>query len=252
MINPFHLLALSATSAYVLYPLIGLYFVLAAYTVLGDWPRAGDRQRIGLLWFIALPTTAFLALWLAGGVVLSLLLWLQWGDAGYYYGKWIAGVVAVIASAILLVRLATGWATRRYLRFNAWGAGLCAGLLGAMYFIHFAEGIDGWTARGAAENKFAYLMKGSEFYPPHLPRRIVDETTPSLAAHNGKAFAIYIGEARAAEIRVMPYYRWWWSVGYFRNFPFGEGLSIQEQVQKFHERLKEAKKVPERKHSGSH
>jgi hypothetical protein len=92
-------------------------------------------------------------------------LWLQWGDVGYFYGKWIAGIVAVTISATLLVRLATGWATRGYLRFNAWGAGLCAGLLGAMYLIHFVEGIDGWTARGAAENTFAHLMKPSEFYP---------------------------------------------------------------------------------------
>lgn len=112
-----------------------------------------------------------------------------------------------------------------------------------MYLLEIAQRIDGWTARGAAENQFAHLMKPSEWYPAHLPRRIVDETTPSLAAKKGKAFALYIGEARAMEIRVMPYYRWWWSVRYSRNFPFGEGLSVQEQLRKFHERLNEKKKA---------
>ena len=163
--SPFLLLALSATAAYVIYPLIGLYFVLAAYTVLGGRPRTGDLQQIRLLWFIVLPMAAFLALWLAGGVALSLLMWLQWGDAGHYYGKWTAPIVAAIASAILLVRLASGRVTRRYLRFNAWGAAVCLGLLGAMYFLNFAEGIDGWTAQEAAENQFAHLMKGKRVTP---------------------------------------------------------------------------------------
>jgi hypothetical protein len=149
-------------------------------------------------------------------------------------------------SAIMLVRLATGWATRRYLRFNAWAAGLCMGLIGAMYFIQFVEGIHGWTARGAAENQFAHLMKASEYYPDHLARRIVDETTPDLAAKGGKAFALYIGDARAMEVRVSRYYHWWWAVGYSRNFPFGEGLSIQEQVRLFRERVQRAKQAQER------
>jgi hypothetical protein len=148
MISPFYLLALSATSEYLLLPLMGLYPFLVLYTVLGGWPRAGDRQRIGLSWFIALPTASFLALWVAGSAVLALLLWLQWGDAGYFYGKRIAGVVAVIASAILLIRLATGRVTRRYLRFNVWGFGLCAGLLGAMYFIHFVEALTAGRLAG--------------------------------------------------------------------------------------------------------
>ena len=238
LIKPFYLVGFSETSAYVLYPLMGLYLVLSVYIVLGGWPRAGDRQQIRLWWFLALPTTTFLALWFSGGITCSLLGWLYWGDAGYFYGRWMAGVVAAIISAILLARLATGWATRRYVRFNAWGAGLCVVLFGAMYFLHFVEGIDGWTARGAAENQFAYLMGGSKFYPAHLPRHIVDETTPLLAAHHGKAFALYIGEARAAEVQVMPYYRWWWAVGRSRNFPYGEGLSTQEQVRRFHESLK--------------
>jgi hypothetical protein len=79
MINPFHLFALSEAAAYTLYPLIALYPLLTVYAVLGGWPRAGDRQKIRLSWFIALPRAAFFGLWLAGSAALSLLLWLQWG-----------------------------------------------------------------------------------------------------------------------------------------------------------------------------
>jgi hypothetical protein len=108
-----------------------------------------------------------------------------------------------------------------------------------VYFLEFANRIDGWTARGAAENKFAFMSEGTKWYPAHLPRRIVDETTPFLAAHDGKAFALYVGEARVAEVHVMPYYRWWWSVGYFRNFPDGQGeANVTEQLQRMMERLK--------------
>ena len=54
----------------------------------------------------------------------------------------------------------------------------------------------------------------------------------------GKSFTLYIGEAPAAEVRVMPYYHWWWTVSYFRNTPFaGEDLSIEEQFQRFRESL---------------
>jgi hypothetical protein len=241
VIMPFHLLGMSEASTYVLYCLIAFYLLLSVYTVLGGWPRAGDRQHIRLLWFLALPTTLFLALWFSGRTVWTILWWLlYWGDAGPYerYGVSTAGLVAVIVPAILLARLATGRVSRNYVRFNTWGVGLCAVLFGAFQFIDFADGIDGWTARGAAENKFAHLMEGSEFYPARLPRRIVDETTPYLASHRGRAFALYIGEARTAEVQVMPYYRWWWTVSSFRNFPFGEGLSTQEQLRRFHESLK--------------
>ncbi len=146
---------------------------------------------------------------------------------------------AMVVSVMLFARLVTGWVTGRYLRINAWGMALCIGLLSAFYLIEFADRIDGWTARGAAENKFAYLMKPSKFYPGHLPRRIADETTPALAGNGGKAFTLYIGESPAAEVRVVPYYRWWWTQGYFRTTPFaGENLSTKEQVERFRESLK--------------
>ncbi len=238
-----HLLGFSKESTFVLNPLMGIALLLPVYTVLGGWPPTGDRRQVRLLWLLTLPTLVFVALWLAGGIVWSLLLWLQSGDAGYSFGKLVAGVVATFTSSILFVRLATGRVTRRYLRLHAWGTGLCIGLFGAMHFLHFAEGIDGWTAQGAAENQFAHYMKGSEFYPARLPRRIADETTPSLAAHNGKAFALCIGSLRVHEIRVMPYYRWWWSVSYSRNFPFGEGLSTAEQLRRFEELLKKKRRM---------
>jgi hypothetical protein len=170
-------------------------------------------------------------------------LWLWQGERYLRLAGWYAGLFALAVAAILYIRLATGRASRRYVLINVWGAGLCVAFLGAMRLIHFAEGIDGWTARGAAENQFAYLMEGSEFYPAHLPRRIVDETTPQLAARGGKAYAIYVGDERASELRVMPYYRWWWSVGYSRKFAFGAGdLSIQEQVQRLHETLQKERR----------
>ena len=139
---------------------------------------------------------------------------------GYWeqYGNWTAAVVAMIVSAILLVRMATGRVTRRYLHGVTWGVAAIAALYCAVQVEHVVKRIDGWTARGAAENHFAYLMKGSKFYPDHLPRRLVDETTPFIAAHNGKAYALYVGDTRASEIHVMPCYRWWWTVGYSRHF----------------------------------
>ena len=87
-------------------------------------------------------------------------------------------------------------------------------------------------------------MKASDFYPEHMQRRIVDETTPDLAAHNGKLYALYMDELRVHEIHVMPYYRWWWSVGYSRNFPYGEGrLSVEEQYRRFEEALHKKRRV---------
>lgn len=244
MIVAFHLLALSKASAFVVYPLMGTCLLLPVYTVLGGWPRTGDRQHVRLLWLLTLPTMAFVGLWLAGATVWSILLWLQWGDAGYSYGKWAAGVIATITSLILFVRMAIGRVSRRYIRLHGWGTGLCAGLFGVMHFIQFAEGIDGWTARGAAENQFAHYMKASDFYPARMQRRIVDETTSDLAAHNGKLYALYMGELRVHEIHVMPYYRWWWSVGYSRNFPYGEGrLSVEEQLRRFEEALKKKRRI---------
>ena len=109
MVTPFHLLALTEASAYVVYALMGLYAALVLYAALGGWPRSGDRQKIGLSWFMALPWAAFFGLWLAGCAVWGLLLWLQFGDAGPNYAPWTSGIVAITASTILLVRLATGW-----------------------------------------------------------------------------------------------------------------------------------------------
>jgi hypothetical protein len=229
-------LALSETQAYALYPLIGLYVLLPAYAIVGGWPRGDDCRRVELSWLLMLPLGAFLGLWLAGNTIWTLFLWLWSGERHLDLASWFAGGFALLVSALLYIRLATGLVRRRYLHVNAGAAALCTALIGAMRFIAFADGIDGWTARGAAENSFAYLMKASEFYPADLSRRVIDETTPSLAAHGGKAYAIYIGDERASEIHVMPYYRWWWTVSYSRKFGFGGGtLSLKEQVQKVHE-----------------
>jgi hypothetical protein len=238
-LTDFLLIGLSKASAYALYPLIGLYLLLPVYTVLGGWQREGDRQQIRLLWFLVLPTAAFLALWLCGRVIWTLFLWLWVGEGYVQYESLASGTFAVAVAAIFLVRLATGRFGNSYVRINTWGMGLCVGLISAMYLIEFAQGIDGWTARGAAENRLAHLMDGSKFYPAHLPRRLVDETTPQLVGKNGKAFALYIGDALAAEIHVMPYYRWWWTLSYRRISPYGKGkFSTKEQIQRLRESLK--------------
>ncbi|MDZ4657188.1 MAG: hypothetical protein SH868_06365 [Bythopirellula sp.] len=236
---PSLLLAISENTAIPLYGLIGLYLALSVYLIFGGWSRQGERQQARLLWYLILPTVTFLALWLSGRIIWTLFLWLCVGEKYVPFANWTSAMFAMVVSAMLLARLATARVTGRYLRINAWGMGLCVSLLSVFYLIEVADRIDGWTAREAAENKIAYLMKPSNFYPGHLPRRIADETTPILAAHNGKAFALYIGDAQAAEVRVMPYYRWWWTVSYFRTTPFaGENLSTKEQFERFRESLK--------------
>lgn len=226
---------------YCVFPLIAVYLLLPFYTALGGWRRTGDRPQIRLLWFLLLPLAAFCTLWYCSRGIWTVFWFFLAGEAYWeQYGNGTAAVVAMIVSAILLVRMATGRVTRRYLQINSWGVAAIAGLFCAVLVEHFVDGIDGWTARGAAENRFANLMEGSKFYPAHLPRRIVDETTPFISAHNGKAVALYVGDARAAEIHVMPYYRWWWTVSYSRNFPYGKGeLGIREQFQRFRESLKD-------------
>jgi hypothetical protein len=120
------------------------------------------------------------------------------------------------------------------------GIGLCLGLLGAVYFLDIVDRIDGWTAHGAAEKKFAHLMKPSKFYPGHFSRRIEEETTPELNASGGKAFVLYIEGKNAAEVHVYPYYRWCWTAGSFRTTSFaGENLSTQEKVERFRESLED-------------
>ena len=176
-------------------------------------------------------------------MICGLLLWLWPGERYVGLAPWLAGFVALLVSVTLFVRMATGRASRRYLQVATWSAGLCACLYGAMLFLDFADRIDGWSARGAAENKFAFMSEGTKWYPAHLPRRIVDETTPDLATRHGKAFALYVDDARVAEVRVMPYYRWWWTTGYFRNFPFGEGVSVEEQLRRFEQSLKKRRSL---------
>jgi len=232
------IVALSQASAYALYPLIALYFLVTLYAVFAGWPRAGERHQVRLLWLLVLPTAVFIALWLCGRMICGLLLWLWAGERYLQYWSWSAGLVALFVSVIVFIRMATGRATRRYLKVIAWCAGLCAGLYGAVLFIEFAGRIDGWTARGALESKYAFAIEGSEQHPAHLPRRIVDETTPVLASRGGKAFAIYVDDVRVAEVQVMPYYRWWWSVGSSRYNAFGVDLPVAEQLRRFEESLK--------------
>lgn len=194
-----------------------------------------------------MPLAAFCTLWYCSRALWSIVWYFQAGEAYYQqYGSWTAAVVAMIVSAILLIRMATGRVTRRYLRINSWGVAAIAGLYCAVLVEHVVRSIDGWTARGAAENHFAYLMKGSRFYPDHLPRRLVDETTPFLAAHNGKAYALYVGDTRAAEIHVMPYYKLWWTVGYSRHFSGAGEIGVREQFQRFRESLKDRRSQQDR------
>ena len=112
----------------------------------------------------------FFTLWFCSRPLWFLLLWLWAGEQYVHYENWAAGMFALAYSAILYVRLARGWVNSKYLRIHAWGMGLCILLISTFYLIEFADRIDGWTARGAAEKKFAYLMKPSKFYPEHLLR----------------------------------------------------------------------------------
>lgn len=242
-IEPLPIVALSRASAYAFYPLIVLYFLVTLYAVVAGWPRGGERHQVRLLWLLVLPTAVFIALWLSGRMILGLLLWLWPGERYLGLAIWLAGFVALLVSHTLFVRMATGRAGRRYVQVTSCSAGLCAGLYGAMLFIEFAGRIDGWTARGALENKYAFVTEGSEQHPAHLPRRIVDETTPVLASRGGKAFAIYVDDVRVAEVQVMPYYRWWWSVGSSRYSAFGVDLPAAEQLRRFEESLKKRRRL---------
>jgi hypothetical protein len=179
---------------------------------------------------------AFCALWYSSRGLWTVF-WFFFAHEAYWehYGIWTAAVAAVIVSAILFIRMAVGWLTRRYLRIVSWGVVAIVAWYCAVRIEHVVQGIDGWTARGAAENHFAYLMKGSKFYPDRLPRRLVEETTPLLVVYHGTAYALYVGESRAAEIHVMPYYKFWWTVRYSRHFSSLGGLGVREQHQKLRE-----------------
>jgi hypothetical protein len=237
------LVALSRASAYALYPLIALYFLVTLYAVFAGWPRFGERRQVRLLWLIVLPTAVFIALWLCGRMIMGLLLWLWPGERYLGLAIWLAGFVALLVSLTLFVRMATGRASRRYVQVISWGAGLCAGLYGAVLFIEFAGRIDGWTARGALENKYEFVIEGSEQHPPHLPRRIVDETTPVVASRGGKAFAIYVDDVRVLEARVMPRYRWWWAVSYSKYSALGVDMPVEEQLRRLKESLKKRRSL---------
>jgi hypothetical protein len=242
-IEPLPIVALSRASAYTLYALIAFYFLATLYAVFAGWPRTGERHQVRLLWLIVLPTAAFIALWLCGRMICGLLLWLWAGERYLGHATRLAGFVALLVSLTLFLRMATGRASRRYLKFSSWAAGLCAGLYGAVLFIEFAGRIDGWTARGALENKYAFVIEGSEQHPAYLPRRIVDETTPLVASRGGKAFALYVDDVRVAEVQVMPYYRWWWTVGSSRYSAFGVDIGVAEQLRRFDESLKKRRSL---------
>jgi hypothetical protein len=236
---PHPLLGLSESAALPYYVLVGLYFALLAYLAFGNWTRKDDCQAIQPWQMYAFPVVAFVVLWLCGRPIWFISLWLWGGDLFAESANAVSVLFALVFSGILLTRLATKWVSRSYLRINAWDIGLCVVLLSAVYLLDIANHVDGWTARGAAEKKFAHLMKPSKFYPEHLPRRIEEETAPELAARGGKAFTLYIGEYSAAELHVLPYYRWWWTAGYFRATPFaGQNLSTQEQIERLRESLK--------------
>jgi hypothetical protein len=237
------IVALSRASAYALYPLIALYFLVTLYAVLAGWPRGRERHQVSLLWLLVLPTAAFIALWLCSRMICGLLLWLWVGERYLGLAVVLAGLVALLVSLTLFVRMATGRAPRRYLKVNACAVALCAGLFGAIQFIEFADGIEGWTARGALENKYAFVIEGSEQHPAHLPRRIVDETTPFLASRGGKAFAIYVDDVRVAEVQFMRYYRWWWTAGSSRYSAFGVDIGVAEQLRRFEESLEKRRSL---------
>lgn len=201
-----------------LYPLIVIYLLFSVYVLVGGWMGGVAPNEISKVGRRVLPLLTLLTLWLSGSTVWTLLVWLWPGERYLQAAPWFSGAIAVICANTLYLKMSNGLAGKRYVRICSWGCRICAGVLGAVYFLHFFEGIDGLTARGAAESKFTAVMRASELYPANLQREIVDDTTPRLAARGGKSYAAIIDNKRVAEVRVMPYYRWWWTVSYFRTF----------------------------------
>lgn len=195
-------------------PLLFVYLLLPFYTTFGGWRRTADRPQIRLLWFLVLPLAAFCTLWYCSRGIWTIV-WFFFADEGYWeqYGNWTAGIVAMSVSAILVIRMATGRFTHRYLRINSWGVTTIAALYCAVLTEHFIDGIDGWTARGAAENHFARVrIQNSAVIRSKEDRRMVEvkppkEVTPERPA---RKFALYEGENRVAEVVVVPYGWWWW------------------------------------------
>ena len=137
------LLGLTQTSATSLSLLVGVYFALLTYTAFGNWARKDDCQTIQPWQVFVLPSIAFVVFWLCGRPIWIILLWLWGGDLYAESANVVSVIFALVFSGILLTRLATKWVSRSYLRINAWGIGLAALLLGAMYLLEIANRIDG-------------------------------------------------------------------------------------------------------------
>jgi len=147
------------------------------------------------------------------------------------YGNWTAAVVGLIVSGILLVRMATGRVTRRYLQINSWGVAAIAGLFCAVFVEHFVDRIDGWTARGAAENHFARVrIQNPAVISSKEERRMVEMKDPKGASPElpAKKFALYEREDRVAEVTVVPHGWWWWQKASSRTGPLLDELGDEE------------------------
>jgi hypothetical protein len=98
-----------------------------------------NRQRFRLLWLLVLLTAIFITLWFCGRGIWAILFWsFVFGDDGPYeeYGRWIAAIVALLISATVLVRMAWGFASRRFLRICLGGTVSLAAVFGLVCYTH--------------------------------------------------------------------------------------------------------------------
>jgi hypothetical protein len=213
-----YLLGMTRFTAYAFYFLEVLYAGLAAYVFLGGWVRRANRRRFRLLWVLVLPMAVFIMLWFCGRGIWAIVFWsFVFGDAGPYeeYGQPVAAIVALLVAAAVFLRLCWGFASRRYPRICFAGTIALATVFATIWTQEFASRIDGWSARGAAENYFAKVrVENHPFIDPNAPRRIVEESVPQPDDRSPKVnrrFVLYYGNSAIQYVHVAPHGWFWWT-----------------------------------------
>jgi hypothetical protein len=214
------LLAMTKLSAYALYPMGAMYVFLSAYVLFGGWRLIKRGSRVSLIWLLLLPVALFITLWFSGRWIWTIFWWgFVFGDAGPYeeYGRVSSGIVAIVISATTFARLSLGRINQRYVRITAWGTVAAATLFLTMLTHEFTHRIDGWSARGAAENYF----KRYRSMDPECVKQVVEVPADTSAEPTSRmrTFVLYCGDEPQWRVNVAPYGAFWWTIGGSSNVP---------------------------------
>jgi hypothetical protein len=203
--------------------LIGACFVLCGALIASAlWPFGWKQRNLSrprrLSWLFLAPLEfSALWLWLVPGIEIGawLLVFGDTHDEFYHRVGSIAAVVAALTSAAVVVRLASGAASRRFARVHLWATlGLLASY-GLTWSYDFVQRVEGTTAQRAATN---YLARNSSYYSEGA-RAVERNCDLGGVSESGRHKCFYIMVADQPKARIVVSKMGWfaWTIGGSRS-----------------------------------